>query len=254
MAMISCITLINYLDNLLNSAQFRDYCPNGLQIEGRAELSTVVSGVSASDALIDAAIDRGADALLVHHGYFWRGEEANIAGMRRRRIAKLLANDINLIAYHLPLDAHQLYGNNAQLAQRLNIVINQYIDVDGQPGLFVIGELATAMPADDFAQWISTQLSRPPLHLAGDERLIKRVALCTGGAQRYLQLAIDHQVDAYITGEASEPCFHMAQESGVHFYAAGHHATERYGVQALGEHLVERYGIRHEYVELDNPV
>ncbi|MDW5415483.1 Nif3-like dinuclear metal center hexameric protein [Iodobacter sp. CM08] len=243
--------LENYIGQLLLVDSWRDYCPNGLQIEGRPEVQRIVTGVTASLALIDAAIDLNADALLVHHGFFWKGENACITRSKKARIAKLLANDINLLAYHLPLDAHPTLGNNAQLGQRLGLSETGRF---GDQKLAWLGELKTATTLAEFTQQIDAQLQRSPLVIGADERIIKRVAWCTGGAQSFFHEAATLNIDCFITGEASEFVTHLANESGVSFIAAGHHATERYGIQALGQHLASQYGLEHIHLDLANPV
>ncbi|WP_223146027.1 Nif3-like dinuclear metal center hexameric protein [Iodobacter fluviatilis] len=243
--------LENYIGQLLLVDSWRDYCPNGLQIEGRPEVQRIVTGVTASLALIDAAIDLNADALIVHHGFFWKGENACITRSKKARIAKLLANDTNLFAYHLPLDAHPTLGNNAQLGQRLGLSETGRF---GDQKLAWIGELKTAATLAEFTQQIDAQLQRSPLVIGTDERIIKRVAWCTGGAQSFFHEAATLNIDCFITGEASEFVTHLANESGVSFIAAGHHATERYGVQALGQHLASQYGLEHIHLDLANPV
>jgi dinuclear metal center YbgI/SA1388 family protein len=240
-----------YLEGLLEAARFRDYCPNGLQVEGRAEVRRVVCGVTASQALIDAAVNSGADALLVHHGWFWKGEDGRVTGFRKRRMQTLLAHDINLFAYHLPLDAHPELGNNAQIAARFGWA------VDGHFGEHELGCLAV-LPAPTFAREIAQTaqqvLGRTPLLLGDGERLVRRVAWCSGGAQDWFEAAIDAGADLFLSGEASEQTTHLARESGVPYLAAGHHATERYGIMALGAHLAAQCGIACEFVDIDNPV
>lgn len=247
-------SLINYLDDLLQSKKIRDYCPNGLQIEGKPQIKKVVTGVTANQALIDEAIKLEADAILVHHGYFWKGESEPITGIKKRRIQSLLAHDINLIAYHLPLDMHALYGNNAQLADVLSLV-NEGLLVDQDPSTpGNIGRLPKPMSASEFSDWIAEKLERQPLHIGDPDQMIDTIAWCTGGAQGYLQLAIDRGVDVYLTGEINEPAVHLARETGTHFYSAGHHATERYGAKALGEHLEQQFGLDVTFIDIDNPV
>ncbi|MES2908525.1 MAG: Nif3-like dinuclear metal center hexameric protein [Pseudomonadota bacterium] len=241
------------LDDLLQPAKFNDYCPNGLQVEGRADVRTLVTGVTASEALIDAAIALNADAILVHHGYFWKGERAEITGMKRRRIGKLISHDLSLLAYHLPLDAHPVLGNNAQLAQRLGFVRDGALFPNDPRAVGDIGTLAQAMSADALSQHIAQVLGRKPLHIAGSDKRIQRVAWCTGGAQGFIEQAIVMGVDAYFSGEISEPTVHAARESGVHYWAMGHHASERYGVQALGEWCARELGLTHHFVDIDNP-
>ena len=245
--------LVAYTDALLNVGAFKDYCPNGLQVEGRGQVHTLVSGVSASARLLDAALALNADAILVHHGYFWKGEDARVIGYKKQRLQRLLSADVNLLAYHLPLDAHPELGNNAQLAQVLGINITGAFDTDSGPKLGLTGELPQPQSGGQFAAHIERMLGRMPLHIAGTASHIKTLAWCSGGAQGYIDRAAALKVDAYLTGEVSEYTVHIARETGLHFFAAGHHATERYGVQALGAHLAQHFGIRHEYVEIDNP-
>lgn len=243
--------LVDYLDGLLVPGKFRDYCPNGLQVEGRAEIVRLVAGVTASQALLDVAVARNADAILVHHGYFWRGEDGRVTGLRRKRLSSLLANDINLLAYHLPLDAHPELGNNAQLAQRLGWVVEGRF---GEQDIAWLGSLVGPGTLAELAADVARVLGRAPLVIGEGNKLIRRIAWCSGGAQNYFEQAIALGVDAYLSGEISEQTVHLARESGVAYLAAGHHATERYGVQALAEHVAQQFGIACEFVDLDNPV
>ncbi|MBM3391821.1 MAG: Nif3-like dinuclear metal center hexameric protein [Betaproteobacteria bacterium] len=240
--------LAGYLDALLECGRFRDYCPNGLQVEGRGEIRRVVCGVTASLDLLEAALAADADAVLVHHGWFWRGEDGRVTGIRRARLKLLLENDISLFAYHLPLDAHAEFGNNAQLGRLMGWTAQ---------GRFAEQEVAflgcAEGTAGEIAERLALKLGRRPL-LAGDAaRKVKRIAWCSGGAQGYFEQAIAAGADLYVSGEISEQTVHLARESGVPYLAAGHHATERYGVQALGAHLAGRFGVDCRYVELDNP-
>src|SRR5687768_4609111 len=244
--------LETYLNQLLDIAHFYDYCPNGLQVEGRSEVYQLVSGVTASFDFLHAAVAAGADAVLVHHGYFWRGEDQRIVGMKHRRIALLMAHNVGLLSYHLPLDAHPEFGNNIQLARRLDFTEtsrfgDQNIAMEGTlpPQLANLKELRIS---------IERTLSRTPLVVGDDEKTVRRVAWCTGGAQGYFDEAVQLGVDAFITGEISEQNVHSARESGVAFISAGHHATERYGVQALGEHISQKFGIAHRFIDVDSPV
>lgn len=252
--MTECSELVAYCNNLLNCGAYQDYSPNGLQIEGRKQVQRVVTGVTASQALIEAAAAAGADMLLVHHGYFWRGEAAPITGMKQRRIRTLLEHDINLVAYHLPLDAHARYGNNVQLAELLGWRIEGGLEPNNPHSIGLHGELEEALSGEELAGQMEARLGRKPLFIAGHDRPVKRIAWCTGGAQGYFEKAVALGVDAFITGEVSEQTYHIARECGVHFYAAGHHATERYGVKALGEHLAEQFAIEHRFIDIDNPV
>lgn len=246
-------TLTHYLDELLEAARFKDYCPNGLQVEGCAEIRRIVAGVTASQALLDAAIARKADAILVHHGWFWRGEDGRIAGFRRRRLKALLAHDINLYAYHLPLDSHAEFGNNAQLAQRMGWFVEGRF---GEQDLGWLGRLDQRMRRAELVQRLSVELGRTPQVIGDDDcdRSLVRIAWCSGGAQSLFEQAVDQGVDAYLSGEVSEQNVHLARESGVTYIAAGHHATERYGVRALAEHLAERFDLQCEFVDIDSPV
>jgi len=243
--------LLDYTGQLLQVDRYRDYCPNGLQVAGRDEIGTIVSGVSASMELLVAAANAGADLVLVHHGYFWKGEDPCVVGIKRTRLKFLLASDINLVAYHLPLDAHPTLGNNAQLAQRLGL---QMDGTFGDQAIAAYGALTQPMSLEDLGRRVADALGRSPLVVGEADKRIGRVAWCTGAAQDYLEQAVQFGVDAFITGEVSERTVHLARESGVAFIGAGHHATERYGVQALGEHLAQRFGIKHQYIEIDNPV
>jgi dinuclear metal center YbgI/SA1388 family protein len=243
--------LRDYNASLLQTALFKDYCPNGIQVEGRAEVRRIATAVTASQAVLDAAIAWGADAILVHHGYFWRGEASEIVGIKKRRIAQLLRHDVSLLAYHLPLDAHPFLGNNAQLGKHLALSNTRQF---GEQNIAWIGELAEPMRLAAFGTKISTTLQREPQILGDADKMIRRVGWCSGGAQGYFEAAIAQGVDVYVTGEVSEPCFHLAHEYGVGFIAAGHHATERFGIQALGEHLASQLGLFHRFFDEENPI
>ena len=243
--------LRDYIASLLDVSRFRDYCPNGVQVEGRAEVRRIASGVTASQRLLEAASAWGADAILVHHGYFWRNEDAAITGIKKQRIAHLLQHDISLLAYHLPLDAHIELGNNAQLGQRLGFVQQGRF---GEQGIACYGELASGQTLSQLSKTISDTLQREPQVIGQSDRAIRRIAWCTGAAQGYFEEAVALGVDAFLTGEISEQNVHVAHETGVAFLAAGHHATERYGVQALGAHLATQFGIEHHFFDMDNPV
>jgi dinuclear metal center YbgI/SA1388 family protein len=243
--------LVAYLDEFLGVTTFRDYCPNGLQVEGRGHVHVIVTGVTASVALLEAAIAAGADAVLVHHGYFWKGEDPRITGLRRRRIAALVAHDINLFAFHLPLDAHPEIGNNAMLAHHLDLELEGRF---GEQDIGAYGRLRRPASLIEFTSRVTVALNRPPIVIGEPDRAVRRVAWCTGAAQSYFGEAVALGVDAYLTGEASEPTYHLARESGVAFIGAGHHATERYGVQALGDHLAARFGLEHRFIDIPNPI
>ncbi len=252
--MVALSELVSFCDDYLQSARIKDYCPNGLQVEGGASVRRIVGGVTASQALIDAAIARKADLVLVHHGYFWKGESASITGIKQKRIKALLAHDVSLLAYHLPLDVHAEVGNNVQLADKLDL-IEEGPMVPGDPSSVGLrGRLAKPMSAGAFAELIKERLQRDCLHIGHDEETIETIAWCTGAAQGMISQAVDLGVDAYLSGEISEPTFHIARETGVHYFSAGHHATERYGVQALGAKLSQQFDIDFEFVDIDNPV
>ncbi len=242
--------LLQALDDELEPQRFQDYCPNGLQVEGRREIRRLVTGVTASQALIDAAIEYGADLILVHHGYFWRGEPQPVTGMKRQRLAALLRHQINLVAYHLPLDAHPRLGNNVQLARRLDLNIEGTLRDDG---IGLLGSVSEPCDAAELVRIIARALDREPLWIPAGVHRVHRLAWCTGGAQSMLTMAAERGVDAFISGEISEQTTHEARELGVHYYAAGHHATERYGPQALGEWCAGRFGVEHRFIDIANP-
>ena len=242
----------SYLNTLLDAGRFKDYGPNGMQVEGRDRVEKLVSGVTASRAFIEAAIARGADALLVHHGLFWRGHDGRVTGWLKERLALLLAHGVTLYAYHLPLDAHAEFGNNAQLGRVLGLAADARF---GEQALGFVGAEAqgAVLDAQALAGRIAARLGRTPLLVPGDGRPLARIAWCTGGAQGWFEAAIAAGADAYLTGEISEPQAHIARECGVAFLACGHHATERYGAAALGAHVAGRFGIAHEFIDIDNP-
>jgi dinuclear metal center YbgI/SA1388 family protein len=242
--------LVAYCDEHLNASAISDYCPNGLQVDATPRVSVMVSAVTACERAIDCAIEYGADVLLVHHGYFWKGESAALTGMKGRRIAKLFRHNISLLAYHLPLDVHPVLGNNAQLARLL--------DWDGfaasDNGLIWMTHFDDPVAASSISDLVAHRLGRMPLHIAAGNDEVSCVAWCTGAAQSMLQEVERFGADMFISGEISEPTVHAAREMGIHYLAAGHHATERYGVKALGEHLSEHFGLTHYFVDIDNPV
>lgn len=246
--------LMTYLEGVLKASTFSDYCPNGLQVEGRPSVSKIIGGVTASQALIDAAIARKADAILVHHGYFWKSEAPCVTGMKRQRLKSLLINDISLIAYHLPLDAHAEFGNNVSLARELGWQITGSLEPSARLSVGLQGTLSQAQKPEQFAAHIARCLGRTPQHIAGRSTEIRTIGWCTGAAQGMIEHAVALGLDAFVSGEISEPTVHIARECGIHYFAAGHHATERYGVQALGAHLAHTFGIQFEFVDIDNPV
>ena len=243
--------LTRYLDEILDAGRFKDYCPNGLQVEGRPEIRSLVAGVTASQALLDVAVARAADAILVHHGWFWRGEDGRVTGIRRTRLQTLLHHDINLIAYHLPLDSHPQFGNNAQLARRFGWLPEGRF---GEQDIGWHGRPREPASVAAISARVAAELQREPLLIGDGEHPVRRVAWCSGGAQGLFEEAIALGVDLYLSGEISEQTVHLARESGVAYLAAGHHASERYGVQALAAHLAERFGLDCHFVDLDNPV
>lgn len=245
--------LAKYLARTLDITRFPDFCPNGLQVEGRRPIKKLVSGVTANLALLDAAVEQGADAILVHHGYFWRGEDARVIGQKHRRLKLLLAHDMNLFAYHLPLDMHAEFGNNAQLARQLGLQAESRF---GENDLGWLGTLSDAslVTVGDLALQIERQLGRVPLIIGDPAQKLGKIGWCTGAAQNLLGDAIAAGANVYLSGEISEPTVHLARESGVSYLACGHHATERYGVQALGAHLATQFGIEHHFIDIDNPV
>ncbi len=244
--------LAQYLAQLLDITHFRDYCPNGLQVEGKTEIQKIVTGVTACQALIDAAIDAQADALLVHHGYFWRDENPCIVGMKHHRLKALLQHDINLFAYHLPLDHHSQLGNNAQLASALDL---QPIGHFGENDLGWLGKpkKATVNTLGMLAEVIENQLNRTPLIVGNPEQSVDVIAWCSGAAQGLLPAAAEAGAQVYLSGEISEPTAHQARELGIAYISCGHHATERLGIQALGAHIAEKFGILHEFIDIANP-
>lgn len=247
------LALEQLLNEKLNSATITDYAPNGLQVEGRSQVKKIITGVTASQALIDYAVSQNADAILVHHGYFWKNENPCIRGMKGKRIKTLLQNEINLYAYHLPLDVHPELGNNAQLAKLLNIENLQPLE-QGKYSIPVYGTFRQPISSEELAQRIEQQLQRLPLFCSQNApHLIRTVGLCTGGGQGYIDLVAQQGLDAFITGEVSEQTIHSAQEQGIHFFAAGHHCTERYGVKALGEWLAQYHGFEVEFKDIYNP-
>lgn len=244
--------LAKHLASTLDINRFRDYCPNGLQVEGRQRISHLVTGVTASLALLEAAHEAGADAVLVHHGYFWRGEDARVIGPYQRRLKLLLTNDINLFAYHLPLDAHPVMGNNAQLGARLGLTA---ISRFGEQDLGWLGSAAASLNCvADLAHLIGQVLGRAPLVIGDANQAIGKIGWCSGAAQQSLADAIQAGANTYLSGEISEQTVHLARESGVAYLACGHHATERYGVQAVGEYLTQQFGIHHQFIDIPNPV
>lgn len=249
--MVKINELTNYAAQLLKVDHFKDYCPNGLQVEGKTDIQKIVSGVTASMALLEAAKKADADLILVHHGYFWRNEDPRVVGLKRHRLSFLLAHQLNLVAYHLPLDAHPELGNNAQLGQTLGFTDIRFA---GEGNMIACAHLTAPQTLADFAQHIELKLARKPLVVGDLQKKVQKIAWCTGAAQGYIDQAIALGVDVFISGEISEQTTHQALESGVSYISAGHHATERYGVQALGEHLAKTFNLSHQFIDINNPV
>ena len=258
MTQVSTQQLANWLDATLQAQRFKDYCPNGLQVEGKSHIRHLITGVTATQALLETAIAKQADAILVHHGWFWKNESPVIRGTKRERLALVLGHQLNVFAYHLPLDAHPTLGNNAQLGQVLGF--EPELDEDGQPlrcgpdNLIWLGRYTEGTTLEELGSHICNRLQRPPLLVGNLQQKIHRIAWCTGGAQGMMQAAVDAGADAYLTGEASEPTYHLAQETGTAFIGAGHHATERYGVRALGQAIASEFGITVEFGDINNPI
>ncbi len=245
--------VLSHLDEILRPEKFSDYCPNGLQVEGRGRIESLMTGVTASQALLDCAVSAEVDAVLVHHGYFWQGEDARVTGMKAQRLRTLLRADINLFAYHLPLDAHETWGNSVQLAEQLGLEVEGLLD-EKDSSLGRIGQVRDTASADALRQRFTEILGHPVLW-AGPESdaPVSKIGWCTGAGQKMIEHAVRLGLDAFISGEISEPTAHVARECGIHYFACGHHATERYGVAALGAHLAEHFGVSHEFVDLPNP-
>ncbi|MCB5160553.1 Nif3-like dinuclear metal center hexameric protein [Marinomonas algarum] len=244
-----------HLNSVLKPENFKDYAPNGLQVEGKDNIQRVVTGVTACQALIDAAIDYQADAIVVHHGYFWKNEDPRVVGMKYRRLSSLIKQDINLFGYHLPLDAHPVLGNNAGMADAIGLSdrVGLQTGASIEQSIGIVGELGVALSAEDFGLLVEKAVGRNILFEQGHDRPIKRVALCTGGAQGYIEQAVDAQADVFITGEVSEQTIHIAREMGIHFIAAGHHATERFGAQSIARLLTSEWGLDAVFIDIDSP-
>lgn len=243
--------LIHYTQQLLQVERFKDYCPNGLQVQGKTDIRKIVTGVTASMALLQAAQEADADLIMVHHGYFWRNEDPRIIGIKRNRLAFLMKYDLNLAAYHLPLDAHATLGNNVQLGKLLNFALEGFT---GDPAIIAYGALKQAVALQTLSVHIENTLGRKPLTIGDPKKMIKTVAWCTGAAQGYIENAVELGVDVFISGEISEQTTHLAIESGVSYISAGHHVTERYGIKALGEHLADKFQLEHQFIDIENPV
>ena len=241
------------LDAELCVERFKDYCPNGLQVEGKAEIAVLVSGVTACQALLDRAVALQADAILVHHGYFWRGEDQRLVGMRARRIKTLLTADINLFAYHLPLDCHPTLGNNAGLGQAMGLTGFGSINPNDKSHPVFQGSFVKAQTRTQIAEGLRGELQREVIMVGSGDTAVTSVVWCTGGGQNYIDEAADAGADLFVTGEISEQTVHVARERGIAFIAAGHHATERYGVRRLGSWIADHYGVQHHFIDIDSP-
>lgn len=249
-----CVKILTaFLSDFLSVNTFKDYGPNGLQVAGQGDIQLIVTGVTATQNLIEAAVRLNADAILVHHGLFWHKQEMTLVGMQYARVKALMDANIHLLAYHLPLDVHSVVGNNVQLAHRLGLQQCGFADAGGTQNLLIQGELKNASTPEAFAQTIKRVLNRAPLHIQAD-RPIKKVVCCTGAAQGFIEQAIELGADAYVSGEISEQTVHIARENGIHYFAAGHYATEQFGVQALGAQLEQHFNIKTQFVDDHNPV
>lgn len=251
--MIKRDKLVSYINSYLSCTNFKDYAPNGLQVEGCDDIKKICTSVTAGKDSIEKAIENGADALLVHHGYFWRGEKPVVTGVMKRRLSLLLQNDLNLLAYHLPLDAHKLVGNNACLAKKFNVKNITQHSINDVPDILWMGELDSEISPHNFEDFLTKILQRP-MHLLGGDKKIKKIAWCSGAAQDLIEEAAFLGADAYISGESSERTFYLARELGIHYFCCGHHATERYGIQALGKHLSDKFKLEHHFIDSNNPV
>ncbi|TCB68842.1 Nif3-like dinuclear metal center hexameric protein [Acinetobacter sp. ANC 4178] len=246
--------ILQWCNDTLKTQEFKDYAPNGLQIEGNSEVKKILCAVTASQEAIDAAIAQQADLLLVHHGYFWKGEAYPITGMRGKRIKALIKNDISLMAYHLPLDSHPILGNNAAIAEILELENIEALDASERHPIGNIGYLKQAISPEAFKEILTERLGFNTIHLKADKESIQKVGFCTGAAQDFISKAAEQDCDAYISGEVSERTYYEAKELDVHYYACGHHATERYGVQRLGQAISEQFNLEYSYFELNNPI
>lgn len=246
--------LADFLDDVLQANRFQDYCPNGLQVDADCPISHIVTGVTASQALIEQAIQQNAQAILVHHGYFWKGESAPLTGMKGKRIRTLMQHRVSLLAYHLPLDAHPTLGNNAQLANALGFSLDEPLYPEQQFPVGSIAQLNTPIATETLIQRLTTVLNRKPLHLTGGNSTLQRIGICTGGAQDMLEQAVLRGCDAYISGEVSERTTHIARELGIEYFACGHHATERGGIQALGDYIANHLDLKVTFIDIDNPI
>lgn len=252
--MITRNELSSYLHDFLSCGRYNDYAPNGIQVEGKEQIQRICTAVTASDEVISRAVAWQADALLVHHGYFWRGEEPVITGIKRQRISKLLNNNLSLFAYHLPLDCHLEVGNNACISKLLQAESVQMHTAGTTENLLWSGQLTQPMTGQELSLFLEKVFNRAPLYIAANEKKIQSIAWCSGGAQDFIEDAKLLGVDAYLSGEISERTYYQAKELGVHYYSCGHHATERYGIQALGNHLAQSFQVEHLFLDSDNPV
>ena len=247
--------IVGYCDDLLQAQSIKDYAPNGLQIEGEEQVEDVYTAVSASRDVLEKVVAAGGKMLLVHHGYFWKGEDRTLTGWMKERVRLCLAHDINLVAYHLPLDFHKTLGNNAQLGELMGWHAQKNIRSSAGIDLVMMGEVPGGITVGDLADQLEMRLRQKPCVIEKDaERVIQKIAWCTGAAYDDIQVAIEAGADAFVTGEIAERTVHIARESSIAFFAAGHHATERLGVQALGQHLEKKFGLKHTFIDSDCPV
>ena len=253
LSMAALEDIVHYADGYLRINEFADYCPNGLQVEGNPKVEKIACAVTASLAVLEQASEWGADCLLVHHGYFWKNERAAVVGMKKRRLQALLMADMSLLAYHLPLDAHPVVGNNAQIAQRLGVLNLQPLQKTKKTPIGNVGMLSQPMAIADFVELCEQDLGRSAIHVNSGAEKVQKIALCTGGAQHMIEDAVECQADVYLTGEISEQTVHIARECGLHFIAAGHHATERYGAQAMAAHLANQFDLEQRFFDEINP-
>lgn len=237
------------INEYLKINQYKDCVPNGLQVEGVSIVKKIITGVTASQDLIDQSIKLKTDAIIVHHGFFWKNEPVQILNMKKKRIKKLLCNNINLYSYHLPLDAHPIVGNNAQLGNLINIKKISYICP-----ILPIGQLDKSIKPKKFRKKLQKKFKKKPFYIENKEKKIKKIAWCTGSGQNLLEKAAQAGADAFVTGEVSEKIFHIAKEMNINFYSLGHHTTEIYGIQALGEWLKKKYGFLVNFINIFNPI
>ncbi|WMY97637.1 MAG: Nif3-like dinuclear metal center hexameric protein [Arsenophonus sp.] len=243
------LKLEKIINTYLGIDKYHDSVPNGLQVEGCEEIKKIVTGVTASQSLLNTAVCLKAHAIIVHHGYFWKNESNLIKNIKRKRLKTLLSNNINLYAYHIPLDAHPVIGNNVQLGNIIGVNIDDYITP-----LLPVGRFSIPISSSELMTRLKNRLDRQPLYY-GDfiSKKISTVAWCSGKGQKFIETVAKLGIDAFITGEVSEETFHISKEMKIHFYSAGHHATERYGIKALGEWIKKNYNLDVTFIDIPNP-